>query len=153
MTDFSNLKAGDFIDPLECGTILGKQAGDVVIPMPVDDPRYRLRLLALRQQIEADRPDLVLRERQNGLAVLTDNEKVGFSESTRETGVRKLRRAVVINQRTDTTRLSPEMQAAHAHKALVNAAVFQGARRAAAPARKSAKELLTALPAPSLDVA
>jgi hypothetical protein len=153
MQDFNHLKPGDYLDAIECGTIFGEELKgepDVLIPMPPEDPRYPLRLLALRQRIEGIRPDLVLRCRQHGLTVLTDAEKVGFSESVRDAGIRKQARAVQINQRTNAADFTPEQQAAHAHATLRNAATYQGAKRALAPARKAALELLADVPAPKL---
>jgi hypothetical protein len=135
------LQPGDYIPPEDLELELGKLIGNVRTPLRrAEDPNaFRRALLTLRDRVHAARPDLVCRTRLDGLQVLTEAEKIGYSVSVRDCGIRKLRKAVGIGLRTKREALSPEQQAQYDNETRKSQYVHQVTRLAN---RKTPAQLL-----------
>lgn len=131
--DVMTLSKGDWLSPDRCEAVIGVRR---------DRPQYRLKMLALAEEIarlwHRERSEVVtLTQERDGLLICTDDQAVMVNKERRVQHVRGLERSLVRQGGVDTTKLSTdEHRSLHERELVVGSAFLSAGRKAVRAALK-----------------
>ena len=129
------------VTTLAKGRVFTIEELETIMGIKRDDPRWWLKLLALRQQIEKlraklDLPLLTTRTHRGTLIVCDDGDASVYNRNMGRRGIRRFSRASYRNMAVDVTKLTEEQATAHGRTIMRQAMMLvalRGAQHRALP--------------------